>query len=688
MILNFYKRLSEYVKIYLLLLGVFMLFRILFLCAYCNLTEIFQNFKGDLLKTFWQGFRCDTVVLSFSLAPVFFLNILIFLLLQKQKWTIGYHRFLTVFSKIYYLLLFVIIFWVNVVDFFYYRNFQTHFDNRVFGIVEDGAKEVMTSVWSDYPVLVIILIFILVLFAWIKIVNKLQTQKKPLICFTRIWAHIATVIFFIGLLFLGARGSFSTFTFVKNDLVFSTNLRLNDAAANGVFMLKETISDKLQNTLHLNAHDLLSAHGFGTLNDAKRDWNSGVMSDNCSIFEFKTTPYNAFLENAPPNIVVIIMEGWSSDFFNFHTPQFNLLGALEEELPFLIHYPFCFPVNYGTISAMETFFTNNIGAALSMSEYSNIQLKSSTALAFQKESYKTSYYTSGYTGWRNTGKYCRTQGFENVCGAEYLKSLCPLAEEADWGVFDQYLFDAVSQKLQEKNNRPQFLICMTITNHSPHKIPKEYQPYSLEFPDMLSARTTKNLQQTFKSMQTFQYANDCLGKFLNNLRQSPTGKNTIVVVTGDHSMTGGFTYQDNEMLYRWSVPLIFYLPESYAQHLHIDRNRLVSHKDIIPTVYHLAFSNYSYRATGDNIFDASNADSAFVITQSSWVMGKSGVIHLHSHQSYAWQEGCYYLHPQEQTPELETMRKKANAWLFGMKWQIYADMEKLCDDLPKVIRVP
>jgi uncharacterized membrane protein len=38
---------------------------------------------------------------------------------------------------------------------------------------------------------------------------------------------------------------------------------------------------------------------------------------------------------------------------------------------------------------------------------------------------------------------------------------------------------------------------------------------------------------------------------------------------------------------------------------------------------------------------------------------------------------AYYLHPQEQTPELETLRRKANAWLFGMKWQIYADIKML-----------
>jgi phosphoglycerol transferase MdoB-like AlkP superfamily enzyme len=629
----------------------------------------------DLLKTFWHGFRCDTVVLCFALSPLFAFNFLGLLFFFKPSLADGFHCFLRIFSKFYFIILFVVIFLVNMVNFFYYRNFQSHFDSRVFGIIEDGTRAVMASVWSDYPIIILIFIFIVVLFFWIKIVRKLQAQVKPLFYFNHTWAHIATVILSSGLLLLGARSSVSTFPFRKNDLAFSTHLRLNDAAANGVFMLKEAISDRIENRLSLNGNDLMLSHGFSTLEEAKRDWDSDAVSDSCTIFEYKTTPFNSFFEKDPPNIVLIIMESWSSDFFNYHSAQFNLLGALEEELPHLIHYPFCFPVNYGTISALETFFTNNAGSALSLSEYTNIPLKSSSALAFQKAGYETSYYTGGYTGWRNVGKYARTQGFENVRGAEYMKSLFPQTEEADWGVFDQYMFDAVNHKLQEKKEKPQFLICMTITNHSPHKIPKNYSLLPLEIPDSFKSRITSNLQQTLKSMQTFQYANDCLGKFINQLRQSPCGENTIVVITGDHAMTGGFSYSSRELLYGWAVPLMFYIPKIYKEPLNIDINRLVSHKDILPTLYHLAFSNYSYRATGDNIFDAATADNAFVVTQSSWAAGAAGVINIHTSQSYSWQEDIYYLHPQACTPELEAMRKRANAWLFGMKWQIFKELQ-------------
>ena len=671
---HFYKRLSECFKIYLLLLAVFMLFRVLFLCMYGNV-EIFQIYKNDLLKTFWVGFRCDTVILSYTLIPLFIFNLLGFLFSFKPFLANGFNRFMQIFSKCYYIIIFVAFFWINVCDYFYYRNFQTHFDNRVFGIVEDGTKEVMASVWSDYPVITVILVFIIVLFGWLKIINKLQSCEKLRIHFNKIWLLMVTLIISSGLLFVGARSSLSTFPFRKNDLAFSVNLRLNDAAANGVFALKEAITDRIQNTLHLNADNLLAAHGFSSLAEAKKDWDSGIITDSCSFFEWKTTPSNAFLEKNPPNIVLILMEGWSSDFFNFHSSRFNLLGALEEELPHLTYFPFCFPVNHGTISAMETFLTSNVGPALSMSEYSNIPLKNSTAFILQNVGYETSYYTGGYTGWRNVGKYFRTQGIENVRGAEFIKTLYPKIEETDWGVYDRYLFDAVEQKLQEKNKQPQFLLCMTTTNHSPHKIPKNYALQSLEFPDSMRSRTTKTIPQTLNIMQTFQYANDCLGNFIKQLRNSPLGENTIVVATGDHAMPSGFTYKESGFLYPFAVPVIFYIPEKYRQQLHIDTHRLVSHKDILPTIYNLAFSGFSFKATGDNIFDATTADDSFVVTQSSWVLGKAGVIHLHTHQSYKWLENSLYVQSQEKTPELEAMRKRANAWLFGMKWEVYEDLK-------------
>ena len=676
MIPHFYKRLSEFIKIYLLLLGIFMIFRVLFLCTYSDLADIFQNYKSDLLKTFWVGFRCDTVVLSFSLAPLLLLNLLGLLFSFKQRLCSGFNRFIRFFDTCYYILLFVVIFWVNVIDYFYYRNFQAHFDNRVFGIIEDGTKEVIASVWSDYPVIIIVLIFIIVLFGWIKWVKKIQLSEKPWFHFNNLYAHIAVIMLSVALWFLGARSSFSLFPFRKNDLVFSVNMRLNDAAANGIYTFKEAIYERVNYSLHLKPEKLLAVHGFSSPAEAKKDWDGGIITDSCTIFDSKTTRYNPILENALPNIVFIIMEGWSSDFFNYHSTQFNLLGSLENEIPYLIFYPFCFPVNHGTIAALETFFTSNVGAPLSMSEYANIPLKSSTALTFQNKGYETSYFTAGYNGWRNIGNYCRTQGFENVYGAEYLNTLFSKTEETDWGVFDQYMFDAIYRKLQENNTKPQFFLCMTITNHSPHKIPNNYKSYQLKFPDSLLSRTTQDTQHTMSTMQTFQYANDCLGKFLNSLRNSQMGENTIVVITGDHAMTGGFTYKDSELLYRWAVPLAFFIPEKYKQNLDINAQRLVSHKDIFPTIYNLAFSHYNYRATGDNIFDATTADSAFAITQSSWVMGNSGCINLTSHQSYTWQEGSLYLHPVECTPELEHIRKKANAWLFGMNWQIFSEILK------------
>ncbi len=674
---NFCQRLLVYIKIYLLLLVVFLIFRFLFLFSYGNLSDIFLNYKYDLQKAFWQGFRCDTVVLCYMLIPLFALNLLSFACFN-HKWISKYDRFLYVFTCIYSTLLFVVIYWINIIDYFYYRNFQSHFDSRLFGIVEDGTKNVMSSVWSDYPTITVFLVFLVFLYVWIKIIRWVLVSRKTQNKITQPLVQIGIVILSLGLLFLGARGSVTIFPFNKNDLQFSVNLFVNDVAPNGVFCLKRTLVDRAKNGANINTKVLLQDYGYSSLEDAKKDWETANLDDTTTLFAQKTTLIDSFLENNPPNVVLIIMEGWSSDFFRFHSADLNLLGHLETQLPGLIHYPYCFPVNLGTIAALETFITNNIGESLSASQYSLDTLETSTAIAFQKAGYEASFYTSGYTGWRNLGSYCRTQGFDNVCGAEYIQTIYPKAETQDWGVFDEYLFPSIKRKLQEKTSKPQFLLCLTITNHSPHKTPTTYHPYPLQIPDSLENRMSVSEDQTLDIFETFQYANDCLGKFIDSIRHSPLGKNTIIVATGDHAMTSSLTYSDSELLYHYSTPLVFYIPDEYRKEKIIDTGRLVSHADVLPTVYNIALSDYSYPATGNNVFDSTTIDDSFVVTKSSWVIGNAGCVNLESDQTYSWlTSGSYLLEPNAtNTVEIEQMKRKAKAWLFGMKWQIYSELDE------------
>ncbi len=334
----FYRRLIIYVKFYGWLLLLLSLFRLLFFFSYCDVSGILTHYKGDLLVAIWTGFRCDTVVLCYLLIILFALNLLGFGCITEplQK---KYDRLLHIFFKIYSSLAFSIVYWIGIIDYFYYRNFQAHFDARLFGIVDDGTKAVMASVWSDYPVITVMLVFIILLFGWIKLVNRTAARPAPKVKSNNIVLSLSAVLLSTGLLFLGGRSSLSEFPFDKNTLTFSSNLSLNDMAANGIFMLSDCLSDR--DEINIDLHRLPAAHGFSSFDEAREAWGASTLADSSTIFAQKTTAQRDPSGYRPPNVVLILMEGWSSDFFNFHSEHFNLLGALEAELPQLIHYPFC-----------------------------------------------------------------------------------------------------------------------------------------------------------------------------------------------------------------------------------------------------------------------------------------------------------------------------------------------------------
>ena len=66
--------------------------------------------------------------------------------------------------------------------------------------------------------------------------------------------------------------------------------------------------------------------------------------------------------------------------------------------------------------------------------------------------------------------YIPNQGFDNVYGEGDMPGDTP---KTDWGVYDEYLFDFVHEKLLQSNS-PQFILFITTTNHPPFDIPSDF----------------------------------------------------------------------------------------------------------------------------------------------------------------------------------------------------------------------
>ncbi|HHB52451.1 MAG TPA: hypothetical protein ENK75_05355, partial [Saprospiraceae bacterium] len=128
-----------------------------------------------------------------------------------------------------------------------------------------------------------------------------------------------------------------------------------------------------------------------------------------------------------------------------------------------------------------------------------------------------------------------------------------------------------------------------------------FKPKPIHFPDSLYSKMRMDKELVDKSLRAYQYANTQLGQFIHKIRTSEFGKNTLIVITGDHNLHRGFNYDESESFLAHSVPIIFYIPDKY-KHSPPNTKIFSSHKDIFPSIYPLALSNATYFNTGQNLF--------------------------------------------------------------------------------------
>ena len=139
-------------KVYLLGLFLFTVLRFVYLIRFGE-DGIFNNYSYDLISSFITGLRFDTQILCYAFALIFLLNFLHFIPKEKLQ------KFIISFSKTYAIVVLAILIFILLIDHQFYTYFQTHINILVYGFMEDDTSAVMSSVWSDHPVIKILLAF-------------------------------------------------------------------------------------------------------------------------------------------------------------------------------------------------------------------------------------------------------------------------------------------------------------------------------------------------------------------------------------------------------------------------------------------------------------------------------------------------------------------------------------------------
>ena len=664
--------------IYLVQLFVFQLFRLFILIYFGNFNEL-AELKLDILKAFWVGYKFDTSVIFYGLIPVFFLTLIFFVV--PQRLLTVYARKVSLFFKVYLKVVFFMLFFILIADFYFFKFFQSHFNQLVLGIKNDDTWAVLVSVWTDFPVIKILLIIGLFNFAYAKFINRIFEKQIDFNIGNRI-KSIAIVLLIITGYLIGLRGSLGTFPLRGDDTSVSTNIFVNRLVFNGVFALKNAYGmSKEFNEVNLDIEKMLKQNGFKNVERAISAYTDTdiVKGDNLKNKLIKTTPTNKFLANNPPNVIFILMESMSRHYMDLHSKKFNLLGKLEDQLGDCFVFKNFLSSTNVTIHSLENILTGSPKTPISQSKFFSISLETSVAKPFKDNNYNTSFISGAKLGWRNIGNFISSQYFDEVRGYNYLIEKYKNAEYFEWGVHDEYLFNDIFDKLSN-SNKPEFIFALTVSNHTPFYLPEGDASLNIELPEEVKQRLRVSNTIAKKNFISYKYANNLLGELIEKVKNSPFADNTIIIAVGDHNTHQIFNYMDTELFLKNSVPFILYIPDKYKPSHKVNLNRFGSHKDIFPTIFNLSLSNQKYLYTGEDLLENKEHDSFnFSINSYTLSSNKFGAVFNEKKLiSFKWKNNSIFkeLVPTtlEETPELNELILRSRGYVAAMNYMIQSDL--------------
>ena len=483
------KRIIYIVSYFLLILTLFVSQKPLFM-LYNDASE-----KGALFSDFFRvmenGMSLDATTAGY-LTALPFLLVLVSIWVKKfplRKLLLPYYIIAALLSAI-----------VFVVDMGLYPFWGFKLDASIF-LYLDSPKEAMASVSLGFILLRVVAMLLLTAFyAWLmcKVTpRKLEATRK------RIGGTLGMLLLG-GILFVIIRGGVTESTSNVGQVYFSNNQFLNHSAVNPCFSLLSSMGKSKDFASEFNF--------FDEEQRAKLVEGLYPTSDGDSL--------TSVLRSNRPNVLLVLMEGFGGAFIEplgglpDVAPNLNRLS--EEGVFFTNCYANSFRTDRGTVCALSGYL------GLPTASVMKIPTKSRTLPAISEELVKAGYNTDflygGDINFTNMKSYLLSKGYQHLTADTDFS----LAERSSnvWGVNDditsEWLLEQLKQRTEE--DAPWFTTYLTLSSHEPFEVP--YHRLEEKIPN------------------AFAYTDECLGKLIDGLKQSPLWEDLLIVCIPDH----GFCY--------------------------------------------------------------------------------------------------------------------------------------------------
>ena len=618
-----YKNLNYLIKHSAVILVILLFVRICFAVAFVPMSVISSNLSV-LPRLFFNLLRFDVQVICYVLLLPTALTFILVVL--RKPWT---DHVLSRFRLIYFSIVSVLLLMISGIDMGFYANFNSHINLTFFDFFNEGPMSLIQTIWEEYHCVYEAIIFLLIALPVLLLIRRLESGNLSS-CLSvrssnsrnssrRNTINLSIIILlYIVFLAIGLRGSVWRFPLQIEDTFVSNQKALNDLVPNAVYMLKKAYKEKRNAFKIENTTDLLKQYKFKSLQEALDIYTGGkvriVKNDTLTALQHALfAEVDHGLKQSQPNIVIIYSESWSNYLFNLQQKDAEMYFGLERHFKEDLFFRNFQSVQNGTVASLENLYVSTPFPRFFASAYRFKMLPTSIALPFKASNYTTMFMSGMDAAWENCAEALIHQQFDAIYDKFFLLKDYPHATYNSIGVYDEYLFQALLDKLNKPSKKRQMITVMTTTNHPPFEFPKDLKLPPL--PDSFYGKkcfAEHNRKVLDKYLTGFRYYNKTLNDFLNRFKASAAAKNTILIITGDHNVRVILNHDVIDKRYEHSVPLYVYLPPYLRKEAYNKlTNRWGSHDDILATLAPFAFRNTKYFKMGKNLLDTSVSDSTY-----------------------------------------------------------------------------
>ena len=482
-------------------------------------------------------------------------------------------------------------------DFIHYAYVHQRLNASILSYIDNPLIS-MQMMWQSYPIITIIIIFLVVEWVLYKFISfTYQLSDKYERTGSQFKNIITQTIFFIILLYAAI-----------GNIIYK----------GGQYPLRWSNAYSLGSDYKANVALNPMQSFFSTLNFRSSKIDTDLIKKNYSVIaDYLTIPSNeqdaqnlqfARIHNPVnnnleastiKNVVLVICESFSAYKSSMMGNPLNTTPYFNDLKKQGVYFNRAFSPAYGTARGVWAVLTGTPDVLEGKTSSRNPLAVDQHSIIADFKNYEKYYFLGGSASWANI----RGVLTNNISDLKIFEQGSYQSSEIDvWGISDKNLFLEANKTLS-KNTKPFFAIIQTADNHRPYTIPAEdlkvFVKKTVPKDSLLKFGFENN-----EEYNAFRYTDFCIEQYIEAAKKEKYFNETLFVFIGDHGIKGdagtmlpkSFTEQG---LTNMHVPLLFYAPSILQPK---EYSIPVSQLDVLPSIASLCNIPYTNTTMGKNVF--------------------------------------------------------------------------------------